>query len=605
MTAVLDTLAAAGVIDALDVHFARLLDRRAARGGAPLLLAAALASRRTGDGHVCLELPAVAGTSLVPDGPTAPPLAAWTAALRDSGVVGRPGDVCPLVLDAADRLYLWRYWDYEQRVARGLRARAVDVPDAPTDAALARDLALLFPEVPGVALPDWQRVAAATAALRGLCVISGGPGTGKTSTVVRLLALLALHAPAPLRIALAAPTGKAAARMQEAIAAARDALPVTPEVRAALPAAASTVHRLLGPIPDSVYFRHHADNPLPYDVVVVDEASMVDLALMAKLVDALPPQARLVLLGDKDQLASVEAGAVLGDVCGPVPGPSDGLRARLAAVVGAPLPPSAPSRSPLRDSVVVLRHSHRFPATSGIGRLAATVNAGDAAAALALLRAGADDVAWHAFDGVAGLRDALADAALDGFAPYLERVRAGAPREEIVAAFAAFRVLCAHRDGPGGVALLNADVEARLAERGIASQRGPWYAGRPVMVTRNDPAQQLFNGDVGVTLPDDDGDLRIWFPSPQGLRAVSPARLPEHETVWALTVHKSQGSEFDRVLLALPAAPSRVTTRELLYTAVTRARQRMEVWAPEAVLVAAIERRLERSSGLRDALWSV
>lgn len=330
---------------------------------------------------------------------------------------------------------------------------------------------------------------------------------------------------------------------------------------------------------------------------------MVDLALMAKLVDALPAHARLVLLGDKDQLASVEAGAVLGDVCGPVPGFSDAFRPRIEAVTGEALPAGVPADAPLRDSVVVLRHSHRFPDASGIGRLAAAVNRGDAAGALALLRAPGADLAWREPGGPAVLREGLATAALAGFRPYLARVRDHAPPAEVLAALAGFRVLCAHREGPGGVLALNADVEARLAAAGVVPRRRPWYPGRPVMVTRNDAAQGLFNGDVGVALPEADGSLRVWFATDRGLRPVSPARLPEHETVWALTVHKSQGSEFDRVLLALPAAPSRVTTRELVYTAITRARSRVEVWAAETVLAAAIERRLERSSGLRDALW--
>lgn len=602
MSALLDRLAAAGVVDALDVHFARLLARRDA--DERVHLAAALASRRTGDGHVCLELPEVAGTALGPDGAdVAPALADWTQALRASPAVGRPGERRPLVFDDAHRLYLWRYWAYEQRVADALRRRAVDVDDAPDAAALRRDLAAFFPGTAGVAAPDWQRVAAATAALRRLCVVSGGPGTGKTSTVIRLLALLVAHAKTPPRIALAAPTGKAAARMQEAMATARAGLSLPPAVVAALPTSASTVHRLLGPRPGSVYFRHDARNPLPYDVVVIDEASMVDLALMAKLVDALPPDARLVLLGDKDQLSSVEAGAVLGDVCGPVPGFSAAFRDRVAALTGEPLPAGDATTSPMCDTVVVLRHSHRFPDTSGIGRLAAAVNGGDAASAMALLRTPGDDLAWRETSAGAAPGDALAAATVAGFAPYLERVHAGAAPADVLAALGGFRVLCAHREGPGGVVALNAAVETLLAAKGVVPRRRPWYAGRPVMVTRNDATLGLFNGDVGVALPEPDGSLRVWFATERGPRAVPPARLPEHETVWALTVHKSQGSEFDRVLLALPAAPSRVTTRELVYTAVTRARKRVEVWGPEAVLVAAIERRLERSSGLRDALW--
>ncbi len=601
MQAALERLCAEGHLAPLDLHFARFLARIAGDASPELLLGACLASRQTAAGHVCVDLRAVAGRAIVDDvadAPEAPALEPWIAALRRTAVVARPGDRRPLVLDDVGRLYLHRYWAYEHRLAQQLLARAAAPVDDVDEARLGRDLAVLFPS----AGTDWQRIAAATAVLRRLCVVSGGPGTGKTTTVVRILALLVAQHP-DARIALAAPTGKAAARLQDAVRLAARQLPVD---RATVAQDATTVHRLLGSRPDGT-FRHDARTPLPFDVVVVDEASMVDLALMAKLVDALPPAARLVLLGDRDQLASVEAGAVLGDVCGDVPGFSETFRARVASITGAPVPAGeGAATSPLRDAVVLLRESHRFTAESGIGQVAAAINAGDGAGALALLQRGGDDLAWRGVASPADLDAALADAVAAGFDEACALVAGGAPPAEVLAAYARFRILCAHRTGPAGVDALNRHVEQHLAASGRLTPRSTWYAGRPVMVVRNDYGQNLWNGDVGVTLPDAAGRLRVWFEAGDGgMRDVSPVRLPAHETVWAMTVHKSQGSEFDRVVLVLPPRASRVTTRELLYTGLTRARRHVAVWGTEAVFADAVAARLERASGLRDALWGV
>ncbi|HLK12801.1 MAG TPA: exodeoxyribonuclease V subunit alpha [Candidatus Binatia bacterium] len=610
----LEALRAAGLAD-LDAHFARFVAHLAGSDAPELALAACLASRATASGHVCVDLAALAGGVVMPeegvDAPAdvtpvvAPGLDAWTAALRASPVVGAPGEHRPLVLDGRGRLYLHRYWAYERRLADDLLARAAVVEEV-DERRLRADLVRLFgPAQEGEV--DWQRIAAATAALRRLCVISGGPGTGKTSIVVRILALLAAQAHGRLRAGLVAPTGKAAARLAEAVRAAKRREPLDPAARDAIPEDACTIHRLLGPRSGSVAFRHDRANPLPLDVLVVDEASMVDLALMAKLVAALPPAARLVVLGDRDQLASVEAGAVLGDVCGPAPGLSEACAARLAAVTGAPVPAAAGGTSALGDSVVLLRRSWRFGAESGIGRLAAAVNRGDGAGALALLEEGGfSDVVWRPMTVATDVRPQLDERALEGFRPYLDRVVAGADVGEAFAAFAAFRVLCAHRVGPAGAETVNHRLEARLRASVLGGGRGPWYAGRPVLVTQNDYELRLFNGDVGIVLPDPAarGALRVHFEAADGaVRRVPPARLPAHETAWAMTVHKSQGSEFDAVLLVLPTEPSRVLTRELIYTAVTRARRRVEVWGEAQTLRAAVERPLVRSSGLRDALW--
>jgi exodeoxyribonuclease V alpha subunit len=616
--ATLGTLRDAGHLTDLDVHLTGLMVRLAGTDDPAVVLAAALASHRTGEGHVCADLAAVAGGPLlddVPDAPLAPALPEWLAALRRVPVVvGAPGDHTPLVLDAAGRLYLHRYWAYERLLADALLARAAVRPTVDVSR-LSDAVAVVFPRESGGPVPDWQRVAAVTAALRGLCVISGGPGTGKTSTVVRLLGVLAAVSDGPLAIRLAAPTGKAAGRLQEAVRDHLDDLP--PALRERLPAEASTLHRLLGARRRGPGVRHDDRDPVPADVVVVDEASMVDLALMAKLVRALRPGARLVLLGDRDQLASVEAGAVLGDVCAGAGSASAAFAAELAAVTGEALPAGDPAPgSPMRDTVVLLRHSWRFGAGSGIGRLAAAVNRGDGDGVLAELAAGHADVGWRTLDDQPGaLAAALAEVAVPGFAPYCERVHDGATDAEVFEALGRFRVLCAHRHGLWGVERANRLVEGALADHGLVQLSGPWYTGRPVLVTRNDPALRVFNGDVGIVRPNVGPGVRrdgaggrpsVVFarPASEPLR-VPPVRLPPHETVWATTVHKSQGSEFDRVVLVLPAEPSRVVTRALLYTAITRARSRVEVWGSEAVVRAAVATRVERSSGLRDALWGL
>ena len=602
MTALLERLEAfreRGVLSDLDVQFARFIARTARDDSPELVLAAALVSRQVDRGHVCADLAELAGRVVLPadddDPETAPPiiapsLARWRAALEASAAVGEGR---PLVIDGAGRLYLDRYWRHERALAAALVERArVEMPV--DEGRLRADLARLFPD--GSERPSWQQVAAATAVLRGLCVVSGGPGTGKTSTVVRVLALLAGQSERALRIGLVAPTGKAAARLQESIRAARATLPVEDAVRARIPDDTSTIHRLLGARRDSTALRHGRDRPLALDVLVVDEASMIDLALMARLMAALPASARLVLLGDRDQLASVEAGAVLGDVCGPAPGFSPAFRARIERIVGTRLPPAPATSSPLADSVVLLVKSHRFDERSGIGRLAAAVNRGAAVEAAAVL---ADPASPDAASADGGEHD-LVPAALAGYAAHHERVRAGAPPEAVFEGFRAFRVLCAHRRGPRGADGVNARVAATL---GGGEE---WYAGRPVLVTQNDYALRLFNGDVGIALPDPGmgGRLSVVFEGDAGrVRRISPFRLPPHETTYATTIHKSQGSEFARVLIVLPPDDSRLLTRELLYTGITRAREAVTVWGDEDVLGAAIERRLVRSSGLRDALW--
>ncbi|MDG9930176.1 MULTISPECIES: exodeoxyribonuclease V subunit alpha [unclassified Pseudomonas] len=557
-----------------------------------VLACAALCCEALAGGDVCLPLARVAGRRPWPEFDFAlPALGELRARLQGSALVAGPGAFAPLILEG-QRLYLARYQAYEQQLAERLLTRAADRPEV-DEAALSASLARLFAF--NQQQPDWQRLAAAQAVRRRLAVISGGPGTGKTTTVVRLLAAL-LEQPGGDRLAigLAAPTGKAAARMAEAIRNAKADLPLADPLKALLPEEARTLHRLLGSRGDSPAVRHDAARPLALDVLVVDEASMVDLALMAKLVDGLPPQARLILLGDKDQLAAVEAGAVFAELC-EGRGFDAAAAAELRRITGQDVPVEAP-RSALGDAVVLLSHSHRFAADSGIGELARRINAGDATGTLDLLREGRADLSWRAEPEQAALLDRLEQ----GYRPYLQAARQGDPAEAF-AAFNAFRALTAQREGPWGVSGLNEALEARIKRRWSLPERERWYPGRAVMVRQNDYALGLFNGDIGICLASEYG-LRVHFESEDGFRAFAPARLPSHDSAFAMTVHKSQGSEFAEVLLVLPEGPSPLLTRALFYTGITRAKRKVEILGLPARLCDAVNTRAERAAGLAERL---
>lgn len=548
-------------------HFARFIGRLSSTEDPAIHLAAALVSNRQQEGHVCIDLAEVAGTPSPFDDGDCPPLNDWLRRLKKSPAVGPPGAETPLILESS-RLYLYRYWHYQQRLAEQLRHRMQQLAMVPDTTKIEDRLRVLFPESPRDDT-DWQKVAAMTALTKPFCVISGGPGTGKTHTVAAILSLLRTVAPTA-KIALAAPTGKAAQRLTAALREARHREGISlPELTAA------TIHRLLRPVYDTPYFRHNADNPLPADILVVDEASMVDLALMAKLTDALKPDARLILLGDKDQLASVEAGAVLGDICD-----SDDA-----------------------DCFVHLKKSYRFGEESGIRQISQAINRGDAEAVYTLLENRSfDDTALKPLPPPHELVDALRPEILSGYGAYLKHLDdPGAAH----AAFEKFRVLCALREGPYGVKALNRMIESILAATGKIRPQKPWYPGRPVMVSENHYRLRLFNGDVGLTLPDPDagGEPRVFFPDGEGgFRRLSPIRMPAHDTVFAMTVHKSQGSEFDRILLMLPDRDAPVLTRELLYTGLTRAVRHAALRATPAILKTAVSRRTRRTSGLREAI---
>jgi exodeoxyribonuclease V alpha subunit len=648
MLAMLADAVARRVLRPLDLAFAQFIAECDPAADASLPWLAALASRQLGDGHPCLDLhalPLLAQEQAWPE--------AWLEQLSNvptpvsrlvANAQGEP-EHAPLVLDR-HRLYLRRYWNYECRIAQGITAR-LDEAMLPA-AALHDELQRLFPATTDAV--HWPRVACALAARGAFSMITGGPGTGKTTTVVRLLGLLQTlqlrqHA-TPLRIRLAAPTGKAAARLNASIARQIALLDVQEHVRAAIPLEVETLHRLLGARPDSRRYAYDRRRPLHVDVLVIDEASMIDLEMMAAVLDALPPHARLILIGDKDQLASVEAGAVLGELGrraeqgGYSHATAEWLRAASGDDVTAFVHDDA---QPLDQHIAMLRSSHRFDAASGIGRLAAAVNLGDVTTVNALLASSSNDVVWMpagvsaipvaswAIDGQAD-RFAASQASdrPQGFRYYLERLRQQRPSldatdaqhrrwaHDVLEAFNRFQVLCAVRKGPAGVERLNHDIAAALLAEGLIESDRGWYEGRPVMMTRNDYSLGLMNGDVGVTLRmrGNDGEQRLYvaFPVTRGalpglpqdgdasVRFVLPSRLGEVETVYAMTVHKSQGSEFEHTALILPDDAPAILTRELLYTGITRARRWLSLIGTQAAIEQALAQRTRRYSGLGERL---
>ncbi|MYM70498.1 exodeoxyribonuclease V subunit alpha [Pseudoduganella sp. FT55W] len=632
-----DVLTEAGQLRRLSGAFARFI---ASVGAAsPQLMAACvLLSELEGRGHSCLLLSelnadpaALMGWSgdewndlRASVGNWPETVADWRALLAAATQVWPVGaaDVNqPLVLDG-DRLYLRRYWQDETHVAGAVRSRALGgvlAADADAETAeIRRWLDILFPHAARGGGTDWQKVACAVAMRGKLGIITGGPGTGKTYTVARLLALLFATAgprQAGLRVALAAPTGKAAARLKQSIDIALDEL--AEKVGSALPlrelaarmGAARTLHSLLGARPDTRAFQHHAGNQLDVDVLIVDEASMIHLEMMSALLAALPPQATLILLGDKDQLASVEAGAVLGDLCHNAEA-GEYLPETLSYVhasTGQEIPESfAGHGGPIAQQTVMLRESRRFGGP--IGALALAVNAGDTAKAVEVLRSGQDGkVVWT---DLAQSSDLL-QLALSGYRPYLQLVK-NLPenaddivRLAILKSFESFRILCAVREGEWGVSGLNDAIEQRLQSAGLLKRTGEWYVGRPVMVTRNDYASGVFNGDIGLTLPDParPGALRVYFSEGETLRSVLATRLRNVETAFAMTVHKSQGSEFLHTAMVLPKDGGGMLARELIYTGITRARDYFTLLTPNGqVLLDAIGQRTQRASGLRHLL---
>jgi exodeoxyribonuclease V alpha subunit len=715
MTVNLDTLVRDGVLEPIHEAFARLIGRldrggdeadqsvearlrRAKaqptssgdRGGSgadqSIMLAAALVSDQLTRGHVCLDLATAKEIAFAAgEGEEEPiiyhdwpALDDWIARLAASRTVAvkDPADVAenldrPLVLDqAGKRLYLARYWHFQQRLAGSLVARLAIDPLSMDEARLTADIDRLFPDRKTPGGRD-QCVAVANVVDRRLSVITGGPGTGKTTMVAKLLALRLLQQPAArgtspfsseppspssssgqpsvgartgdildcpppdaLRVLLMAPTGKAAQRLNESLGRAAQKLAVDEPIRAALQRIrAGTIHRTLEwtPLPPNRGgpFRYTRDFPLEADVVVVDEASMVDMGLMWRLLDAVKPDAQVILIGDRDQLASIEAGGVLSDLCGgtmaaELPQLTPSRRRIVSQRTGLELPPvGEPCRGRLADSVVNLHYSHRFDPASALGTLADDIRKGDAARVCGQLRAAAPgQIEWFE---PAEAKDALAEVvgrAAEHYAEYLGLLQA-APTGSlaVIKALGRFRVLCAHRGGRWGELNFNRLIAERLEQQGLIRGGRSFQLGQPLMVTRNDYRQQLFNGDVGVVVEDRRGaGLGVLFEEAAaegGCRVVPAALVPESKTCFAMTIHKSQGSEFHRVMVVLGQRHSPLLTRELLYTAVTRvsddvdpetARRspgKLYLLASEPVVRQAVERQIRRTSGLREAIASI
>lgn len=595
----------------LDVQIARMLAQPTEPA---LMLAIACLSADTGIGHVCLPLALLTPSRLFDS--RMPPLAQeawlrvgcpsieeWTQLLLESNVVSDGSSPTPLVLDN-QRLYLQRMWQYECAVARFFnRPRPPVIGD---EISITAVLARYFPSTDKVI--DWQKIAAAIAITHQVALISGGPGTGKTSTVAKLLAaLLRLNNGRSLRIMVAAPTGKAAARLSESLGLALEHLELDEEQKQQLPRKAITLHCLLGAKPNSQRMHYNRSNPLHVDILIIDEASMVDLPMMANVLAALPPQARVVFLGDRCQLSSVEAGAVLGDICYFIEvSYSSARRAELARLTGFTLPAGVGCRSySIADSLCLLRKSYRFDEGSDIGRLANAINTGDDKGALTLLNAGMSvNISYTPLRKAAEYQHMLSDC-VKGYRDYLQRVHNHDAPATILNAFNRFRLLCALRDGPFGVTGLNNRIELALSREGLLAigNSGLGYLGRPVMIVCNAPSLGLYNGDIGILLWNGEQTLHVYFPLPDGdVKAVPLSRLPEHETAFAMTVHKSQGSEFYHTALTLPNQTLSVLTRELLYTAVTRARTRLSLYVSDDVLRYAIATKTQRRSGLVERL---
>ena len=657
LRALLQPFFGAGALASVDVHVADQLGRLAGEGDPEVLLALAFAVRAPRHGHICVDLFALSDDRVLPEevdrgeDPAEPraPLpwpedrVGWLERVARSKLVDARGEASsprPFVL-ASGLLYTRRYWHYQDRLASVLTRRFGEERSVPHPKLLKAGLTELFDTTSGV---DRQQLGAAMALQRGFCVISGGPGTGKTYTVRNVLTLLwaqtaAMQQKDPsvpsLRVALAAPTGKAAARMKEAIGVGLEDFLVRAE--AALPEGCdvldlgrfltelqpSTLHRLLRWTPaNPTRFRHDEQDPVPYDVVVVDEASMVDFALMTKLALGVAPEARLILLGDQHQLASVEAGTALADLCGP--SAIDTLRLsadfvrQLDAVSGIDLAgqvEDAPGVGPW-DCIVQLNRSRRFGVNSGIGTFAESClsNNFDPAAAVGVLT---DPSRFPDVRLLPHTDGALSEAAkgeiTQGFRPYLQRVLAGPERGQtlvdhhraVLKDLDGFRVLCAHRRGPLGVTGVNQET-VRLLEAGVRGfrPRGAFWPGLPVLVRRNDYVVGRFNGDIGVVVKDVDGELTVAFPGEGGgIEYLAPSRLPEHQMVFAMTIHKSQGSEFSHAMVVLPSRSSPILTRELIYTGVTRAKDQMTLLGDAELLGEALVKTVQRASGLRAELW--
>lgn len=621
---VLHKLKASGVIAPLDFHLAIFFTRQSnlSRPVEQTRFAVLIAwlSIAVRSGHVCITLSEITQqnleyrfgrehlnyllTSL--DNPT---MDHWIELCQQVGVdmISCGTEPTPFVLNN-HRLYFQRMWQYEKQVADYFnRSLQLDLPNPMAKKWLTH----LFPDHHDKDI-DWQKVATASAIIHPVAIVSGGPGTGKTTTISKILAMLvALHQETslqPLRIVAAAPTGKAAARLTESLAKALTTLSVPQGIKDCIPTEAVTLHRLLGASVTSNNYFYHQHNLLSVDILLIDEASMIDLPMMSSVIAALPEKSRLILLGDKEQLSSVEAGAVFGDLCEKLNnGYSQPHIELINQLTGYHLVETA-SHSGIADSICLLQKSYRFSAQSGIGLLANWVKEGKAHQALALLESRKfDDITFSTMDTNHDYLYAIEQCA-NAYQDYLTIIKDQPTNiSTILDAFAQFRLLCALREGTFGVKSLNKTIENQLKQKGSITlpKHDAWYIGRPVMILKNNFSLGLFNGDIGITLPatDDSSKLKVYFALPNGeIKGVSPFRLPEHETAYAMTIHKSQGSEFTKIAIMLPKEYTPLLTRSLLYTAVTRAKQQVTLYSSQMILDKTIHSQMNRQSGLAQLL---
>ncbi|MFW5425930.1 MAG: exodeoxyribonuclease V subunit alpha [Methylophagaceae bacterium] len=559
----------------LACQFAKFIARLDDSDNAVVSITAALLSEANSQGHVCLNIAQTLGNEKYNDLGLPETSDVWIHQLIQSNVVGAAGEFAPLILTEQGTLYLYRYWLDEQQVAEAIRQRCQPIPlNHP------KQIQQLFSDwVSNIDGVDWQKVAVFAALTQQFSVVSGGPGTGKTTIVLRLLTMLFTENKT-MNIALAAPTGKAAARLQQSI---NDSGFEGVESK--------TLHRLLGITAENQQGRYNVQRPLAVDIVIVDEASMIDISLMAILMTALPENARVVLLGDSQQLASVESGAVLANLCQHIPQFSPEFCSKLLESTGITIAASS-TPSILSNTVVELQHSYRFDQTSDIGRLATAVKTGDIQPVFDVI-ANAPAPLWMQQCDAANLLLTISRL----YQPFFEAISESAPPLMCLQAFEQQRVLCALKQGPQSVQSVNDAIERHIQKQSWRTQQG-FYHGRPIMITQNDYRQQLFNGDTGLILCDETGELKACFLFDNCLHWFDLARLPAHETAYAITIHKSQGSEFDKVHIVLAEEESLLLTKELLYTAITRAKKQVMLLCSEAILTKTVMTQHQRETGL-------
>ncbi|MBT7409416.1 MAG: exodeoxyribonuclease V subunit alpha [Methylococcales bacterium] len=599
---ILYKLANQNIIRHVDYFFAEFMAKISTHPSDDLILAACLVSHQNSQGDSCIQLKQFAETQLFFSSQLestsliAPPLDNWRQALLKCSVIGNSQQSTPMILDEDNHLYLAKYWHYETQISQYLISQNQH-PVNINKNLLKQGLSHYFPSSSQVI--DWQKIAAITAVLNRCSFISGGPGTGKTTTVTKILALLIeQNLPKQSHIALAAPTGKAAARLTESILQAKQQLSIKPSIAEQLPDQAFTLHRLLKSGHGQHAFFHHANNPLSIDILLIDEASMIDLSMMHHLLTALPSNTRVIFLGDKDQLSSVDAGSVLGDICEHGESFSEERKQLIFELTNDSIGYNE-NQSALQDQISFLFHSYRFDQHSGIGKLAKQINQGNFESAVEILnQAKFQDIQWSS-----SIDQHLLEYTQHHLIDYFKIT----DPIEALQYFNQFRILCATREGSQGVNNINSTIEKILRLHKLTAEHQGFYAGQPVMMNRNNYSLGLFNGDIGVILPDKsaDNELRAFFLFSDGtLKSVLPQRLVDFETVYAMTIHKSQGSEFNKVMIILPDIKSTILSRELLYTGVTRAKQHCHIIAPLEILKQAVNGKIIRASGLRKRLSS-